>query len=526
MAKTPKPRATRNSQGLRASSTKPEGEPATPLPHPSFATPLPPHQPTTSLSPIAPYAPLRRSRRIAKSPALEILASPARVTKNRKTTAGKTGRTKVGPSQFNSPKLAFDVDTGLTTFTPPKILSPNRLPFDVATGLTTFTPPKPLPPLPSSEVATGLTIVQPLKVGSPRVSVTIATEVATSTPPTVTIACSAIACPAIASPAIASPLIASASPAIQQLIQSSSPAFTIALPSTPQSGQSSPLSTRRISLEYWSRSPATQYSFQRRRISYAVGQQEACLGIESLDISDDNDDDASDIDVGSLSISENSDDTAHEHHTPSPRDDSTWSPATPAQYEHIKHTQELAHETAQFKALKNEEVHAERLGAKLYKAIERDHERRGCECGLPRIYETHEEAEVGQGTLRFYRKKEEPNEDRFYVFMRKEDKRFHCRCNAEYLSDFARWVRKHNVLEQQQEKKASRSRKRKADEDLQEDILRYNPGHGIARLVEPVEQRSTRWRRVDRYRVGHPIPIYTCLRLSTYLEWHADIVNH
>ncbi|KAJ9130736.1 Cysteine proteinase [Coniochaeta hoffmannii] len=142
--------------------------------------------------------------------------------------------------------------------------------------------------------------------------------------------------------------------------------------------------------------------------------------------------------------------------------------------------------TETYGSFKHEEGHA--FGARLLQAIKDDHERRGCECPLPQVYQSRAEAEAGQGTFRFFRF-QVPGSFNIWVFMRKDDWHWHCTCDNKALSDFALWVRKHKaekraqidsaeqLLREEREETAKRlSRKRKAQDDE-------------AELVEPVATR-------------------------------------
>jgi len=144
------------------------------------------------------------------------------------------------------------------------------------------------------------------------------------------------------------------------------------------------------------------------------------------------------------------------------------------------------HYTETYGSFKHEEGHA--FGARLLQAIKDDHERRGCECPLPQVYQSRAEAEAGQGTFRFFRF-QVPGSFNIWVFMRKDDWHWHCTCDNKALSDFALWVRKHKaekraqidsaeqLLREEREETAKRlSRKRKAQDDE-------------AELVEPVATR-------------------------------------
>jgi hypothetical protein len=142
-----------------------------------------------------------------------------------------------------------------------------------------------------------------------------------------------------------------------------------------------------------------------------------------------------------------------------------------------------SHETTHFTNFKKEEGH--KFGRKLYEAIVSDHEKRGCECGLPTIHATKEDAAVGTGTFRFYYRQVDWRTKRIWVFMRRDDKRWHCQCGAEHLSDFALWVRKNHP---------GYSKKRKAEpEELLELDARTVPQ--TRSIPEPVELGNTRRNR-------------------------------
>jgi GNAT superfamily N-acetyltransferase len=150
--------------------------------------------------------------------------------------------------------------------------------------------------------------------------------------------------------------------------------------------------------------------------------------------------------------------------------------------------EDVSHETEKFAAHKKEEGH--RFGRKLYNTIQTDHEKRGCECGLPTIYATLEEALAGEGTFRFYYK-DGWSYQKIWVFMRKDDRRWHYQCDAQYLSDFACWVRKEKRVKEEEQ-----NRKRKAEEDAREQELELEQfrARRVARLVEPGVNRWDHWR--------------------------------
>jgi hypothetical protein len=150
--------------------------------------------------------------------------------------------------------------------------------------------------------------------------------------------------------------------------------------------------------------------------------------------------------------------------------------------------EDVSLETEKFAAHKKEEGH--RFGRKLYNTIQTDHEKRGCECGLPTIYATFEEANAGEGTFRFYYK-ESWSPQKIWVFMRKDDRRWHYQCDAQYLSDFACWVRKEKKVKEEEQ-----NRKRKAEEDAQREELELEQFRArcVARLVEPGVNRWDHWR--------------------------------
>lgn len=150
--------------------------------------------------------------------------------------------------------------------------------------------------------------------------------------------------------------------------------------------------------------------------------------------------------------------------------------------------EDVSHETEKFTAHKKEEGH--RFGRKLYNTIQTEHEKRGCECGLPIIYATLEEAKAGEGTFRFYYKDDDADwvYKKVWVFMRKDDRRWHYQCDAQYLSDFACWVRK-----EKKDKEAEQNRKRKAEEDAQQELEQFR-ARVVARLVEPGVNRWDHWR--------------------------------
>jgi hypothetical protein len=142
-----------------------------------------------------------------------------------------------------------------------------------------------------------------------------------------------------------------------------------------------------------------------------------------------------------------------------------------------------SHETTHFTNFKKEEGH--KFGRKLYEAIVSDHEKRGCECGLPTIHATKEDAAVGTGTFRFYYRQVDWRTKRIWVFMRRDDKRWHCQCDAEHLSDFALWVRKNHPGH-------SKKRKAEPEELLELDTRTVLPTRSIP---EPVELGHTRRNR-------------------------------
>lgn len=121
--------------------------------------------------------------------------------------------------------------------------------------------------------------------------------------------------------------------------------------------------------------------------------------------------------------------------------------------------------TEKYAFIKKEEGHA--FGARLLQAIKDDHERRGCECPLPKVYRDRAAAEAGEGTFRFFRHSRQKGLNNIWVFMRKGDWHWHCTCNREPLSDFAVWVRRHYKAEELAESKAQeqKAQEQKARED-------------------------------------------------------------
>lgn len=65
---------------------------------------------------------------------------------------------------------------------------------------------------------------------------------------------------------------------------------------------------------------------------------------------------------------------------------------------------------------------------KLYKNIKIDHDLRGCQCGSPTIYASKEEAESGEGHLRFYTIGT-GQDNNIRVLQRNDDPRWHCHCD-------------------------------------------------------------------------------------------------
>jgi hypothetical protein len=142
-----------------------------------------------------------------------------------------------------------------------------------------------------------------------------------------------------------------------------------------------------------------------------------------------------------------------------------------------------SHETKKFTNFKKEEGH--KFGRKLYESIVSDHEKRGCACGLPTIHATKEEAAAGTGTFRFYYRQVDWRTKRIWVFMRRDDKRWHCQCDAEHLSDFALWVRKNDP---------DYSRKRKAEQEELAELQARTITH-TRTITEPVEIGNNRRNR-------------------------------